>query len=105
MHGGTHQGLRRRNLLGWGEAAEEPKATILAGYPDAQFTLSRAPDDRHIWLLWTFVDVDDPDDARDLTKEREVELLVEDHVAAYVSPTSRPEIIYGYGAPAARKTG
>jgi hypothetical protein len=87
------------------EAAEELKAIVREKYPEAEFSLSRAPDDQHIWLLWTLVDVDDPDEIRALTKEREVDLLVEDHVAVYVSPTRRREMIDGYGSAMARKTG
>ena len=34
-------------------AAEELKAIIRTRYPDAQFNLTRAFDDRHAWHLWT----------------------------------------------------
>jgi len=52
------------------EAAEELKATIRAAFPDAEFNLTRAPDDRHIWILWTRVDVDDPEELSSLVRER-----------------------------------
>ena len=68
-------------------AAEELKATIRARYPDAQFSLSRAADDRHIWHLWTAVDVEDPDEVKSLTRDREFDLLVEDHIPLYVIAT------------------
>jgi hypothetical protein len=66
------------------EAAEELKATIRARYPDAQFRLSRAPDDRFIWHLWTTVDGGDPDDVNDLVRDRELDLLEQDHIPLYV---------------------
>jgi len=59
------------------EAAEELKAIIRAKYPEAEFVLSRAPDDQHVWLLWTFVDIDDPEEVRELTDDWEFELLEE----------------------------
>jgi hypothetical protein len=69
------------------EAAEELKATILAKYPDAQFRLSRAADDRDAWNLWTYVDIEDPDEVRDLTKDRELAMLTEERIPIYVVPT------------------
>jgi hypothetical protein len=78
------------------KAAEELKGIIRASYPDARFNLERAPDDRHIWLLWTLVDVDDLDEVRTLTMEREAELLAEDHILLHVVPTQNREVIYGY---------
>src|SRR5215212_1860328 len=68
-------------------AAEELKATIRAKYPDAQFSLSRAQDDRDAWNLWTYVDIEDPDEVRDLTRERELEMLTEERIPIYVVPT------------------
>jgi hypothetical protein len=41
------------------EAAEELKAAIREKYPDADFRLSKAGNDRYIWHLWTTVDLDD----------------------------------------------
>lgn len=69
------------------EAAEELKATIRAKYPDAQFRLAPAVDDRDAWNLWTYVDIEDPDEVRDLTKDRELDMLVEEHIPIYVVPT------------------
>jgi len=69
------------------EAAEELKATIRAKYPDAQFRLSRAQDDRDAWNLWTYVVIDDLDEVRDLTRDRELDMLVEEHIPIYVVPT------------------
>jgi hypothetical protein len=77
------------------QAAEELKAIIRARYPEAELILARAPDDRHIWLLSTFVDVDDPDEVRELTRDREAELLAEDQIALYVSPRRSSEQIFG----------
>ena len=73
------------------EAAEELKATIRTKYPDAQFKLSRAQDDRDAWNLWTLVDIEDPDEVRDLTRDRELDLLTEGHVPLYVVPTQARE--------------
>ena len=69
------------------EAAEELKATIRAKYPDAQFRLSRAQDDRDAWNLWTLVDIEDPDEVRDLTRDRELDMLTEARIPIYVVPT------------------
>src|SRR4051794_38700822 len=69
------------------EAAEELKATIRTRYPDAQFRLSRAIDDRDAWNLWTRVEIEDPDEIRDLTRDRELEMLTEEHIPIYVVPT------------------
>ena len=84
---------------------EELKATIRARHPDAQFSLSRAPDDRHIWHLWTAVDVLDPDEVKALTRDREFELLVEDHVPLYVIVTRGPQRSTGYRPAMVQKTG
>lgn len=69
------------------EAAEELKAIILTRYPNAQFRLSRAQDDRVAWNLWTLVDVEDPDEVGDLTKDREIDMLVEERIPLHVIPT------------------
>ena len=66
------------------EAAEELKTTIRAKYLDAQFRLARAADDRHIWHLWTTVDIDDPDEVNDLVRELELDLLEQEDVPLYV---------------------
>ena len=87
------------------EAAEELKATIRAKYPDAQFSLSRAADDRHIWHLWTTVDVDDPEDVKALTRDREFSLLVDDHIPLYVIATRGPERVMQHMPPKVRRTG
>jgi hypothetical protein len=87
------------------EAADELKATIRAKYPDAQFNLSRAADDRHIWHLWTMVDVDDPDEVKALTRDREFDLLVEDHIPLYVIATRGRERGMRHVPVEVRKTG
>jgi len=73
------------------EAAEELKATIRTRYPDAKFKLSRAQDDREAWNLWTLVDIDDPDEVNDLIRDRELEMLTEEHIPLYVVPTRGKE--------------
>jgi hypothetical protein len=87
------------------KAAEEPKAIIRARYPEAKFILDRAPDDQHIWLLRTYVDVDDPDEVRELTRDREADLLAEDHIALYVSPRRGRDQISGYPPQKVSKAG
>ena len=69
------------------EAAEELKGLIRAKYPDAQFTLVRSADDRRSWNLWTKVSVEDPDEVGDLVIDREIDLLVEEHIPIHVIPT------------------
>jgi hypothetical protein len=74
------------------EAAEELKSTIRAKHPDAQFRLARAGDDRHIWHLWTTVDVEDPDEVNDLVRSRELDLLENEHIPLYVITLSREPV-------------
>ena len=87
------------------EAAEELKATIRTKYPDAQFRLSRAHDDRDAWNLWTLVDIEDPDEVNDLTRDRELEILTEEHIPLYVVPTRGRERFVGHLPAEVRKTG
>ena len=75
------------------EAAEELKAIIRVKYPDAQFRLSRAPDDRDSWSLWTYVEIEDPDEVNDVIREREREMLIEEHIPLYVIPTASREAV------------
>jgi hypothetical protein len=69
------------------EAAEELKALIRARYPDAQFRLARAHDDRDAWNLWTYVEIDDIDEVNDVARDREREMLLEERIPLYVVPT------------------
>ena len=69
------------------EAAEELKGLIRARYPDAEFTLARSADDRRSWNLWTKVNVEDPDEVGDLVIDREINMLVEEHIPIHVIPT------------------
>ena len=87
------------------EAAEELKATIRAKYPDAHFNLTRAPDDPHLWLLWTFADVDDPEEVSTLVVERAVDMLAEDHIPIQVVSMGRSNQIFGHRPEKVRKTG
>jgi hypothetical protein len=74
------------------EAAEELKATIRARYPDAQFRLSRAANDRDIWHLWTTVDLEDPEEVNDLIRDRELDMQDEEHIPLYVIPIGSERI-------------
>ena len=87
------------------EAAEELKAIIRTQYPNAQFQLSRAQDDPNIWDLWTLVDIEDPDEVRDLTRDRELQMLVEEHIPLYVIPTRARERFVKALPAETRKTG
>jgi hypothetical protein len=71
-------------------AAEELKTMIRARYPEAQFRLARARDDYDAWNLWTFVELEDPDAISDVTRERALEMLTEEHIPLYVMPTLDP---------------
>ena len=79
------------------EAAEELKGLVRAKYPDAEFRLSRAGNDRYIWHLWTTVDIDDPEEVKALTLDRELDMQDEEHIPLYVIPmgserVSRPQL-------------
>jgi hypothetical protein len=87
------------------EAAEELKAAILARYPEAQLRLSRAQDDRDTWNLWTLVDIEDPDDVNDLTRDREIEMLTEERIPIYVVPTLSRERFTREQTATARRAG
>jgi len=87
------------------EAAEELKAIIRTKYPDAQFQLSRAQDDRDAWDLWTLVDIEDPDEVNDLIRDRESEMLTEERIPLYVVPTRARERFIRPLQAEARKTG
>ena len=86
-------------------AAEELKAIIRAAYPAAQFQLARAADDRDAWNLRTLVEADDLDDVSALTKDREIDMLVEENVPLYVIPTRGRERFARHVAEAVRQTG
>jgi hypothetical protein len=98
----TFRWASQRKIRG---AAEELKATILATYPDAQFRLAPAQDDRDAWNLWTLVDVDDLDDVSALTRDREIDMLTEERIPIYVVPTRARERFVQEPPEPARKTG
>jgi hypothetical protein len=87
------------------EAAEELKEMIRAKYPDAQFQLSRSHDDRDAWNLWTYVEIEDLDDVRDLVKNRELDMLTEERIPILVVPTLDPTGFVQQAPASARKTG
>lgn len=68
------------------EAAEELKGLVRTKYPDAEFRLARAGNDRYIWHLWTTVDIDDPEEVKALTLHRELDMQDEEHIPLYVIP-------------------
>lgn len=77
------------------EAAEELKAIIRTTYPDAQFKLSRDPNQQRSWLLWATVDVDDPEEVSNLVVDREVDMLSEEHIPIRVIVTDSQERLVG----------
>lgn len=87
------------------EAAEELKVMIREKYPDAQFRLAPAHDDRVAWDLWTFVDIEDPDEINDVTRDREREMLIEEHIPLYVVPTLDRTIFSDQTTGRSRKAG
>src|SRR5262245_36117581 len=87
------------------EAAEELKALIRAKYPDAQFRLAPSQYDRDAWNLWTYVNIEDPDEIRDLTRDREIEMLTEERIPLYVVPTLDRTGFTNQSAGRARKVG
>ena len=70
------------------EAVTELKGLIRARYPDARFRLTRDPDQRRAWFLWTYVDGEDPDKVSAVTRDRELDMLVEEHVPLHVISTA-----------------
>lgn len=87
------------------EAAEELKSTIRATYPDAQFNLTRAPDDPRLWLLWTFADVDDPEEVSGLVIDRVVDMLAEDHIPIQIVSMGRSNPVFDRHLESERKAG
>jgi aspartokinase-like uncharacterized kinase len=72
-------------------AVEELMEIVRQRYPEAQFRLSRDPDDPQIVLITTVVDLDDPDEVTDLVIERENQLLIDEGLPVYVIPIRTPE--------------
>jgi hypothetical protein len=87
------------------EAAEELKAIIRTRYPDARFRLARDPNQQRSWLLWTMVDVDDPEDVSNLVVDREVDMLSEEHIPLHVIVTDREECPAKRGTVPTSRTG
>src|SRR4051812_15220702 len=87
------------------EAAEELKAMIRVKYPDAHFRLSRAQDDHDAWNLWTYVQIEDPDEVSDLTRDRQMDMLTEERIPIYVVPTQSAYRFAGRAAQRTRKSG
>ena len=84
------------------EAAEELKGLVRTRYPDAEFRLVRAADQRRAWHLLTMVEGDPHDEIRDLVGDREVDMVSEEHIPIYVIALGRermnrhlPEDVHG----------
>jgi hypothetical protein len=67
-------------------AISELKGLISQRYPEAEFRLSRNPEDPDALDLKAIVDVDDTDEIVDLVIDRMQQLLIEDDLAIYVVP-------------------
>jgi len=87
------------------EAAEELKTTIRATFPDAEFDLTRAPDDPYMWILWTRVNVDDSEEVSSLVRERTIDMLVEDHIPIQVIPIRGADYVFDHHIALERKAG
>jgi len=90
-------------------AAEELKATIRATFPDAEFDLTRAPDDPYMWILWTRVTMDaseeDSEEVCSLVLERTLDMLEQDHIPIHVIPIRGPDYVFDHHIEAERKAG
>ncbi|HZO32606.1 MAG TPA: hypothetical protein VFH48_42210 [Chloroflexota bacterium] len=90
-------------------AADELKATIRATFPDAEFDLTRAPDDPYMWILWTRVAMDSSEDdseaVRSLVLERTMDMLEEDHIPIQVIPIRGPDYVFDHHVEAEKKAG
>jgi endogenous inhibitor of DNA gyrase (YacG/DUF329 family) len=73
------------------EAIRELTSLIRRRYPTATFAVAPDPDDSDITILWTTIDVDDPDDVVEWVIERELQLQIEEGVPVYVVPIRTPE--------------
>jgi hypothetical protein len=71
-------------------AADELSNLIRAVHPDAQFALSRDPDELSTTLLLATVDTDDLDDVYDLIADRMSELRIDEDVPILVVPLHTP---------------
>jgi hypothetical protein len=87
------------------EAAEELKGLIRAKYPDAEFKLVRAVDQQRSWHLLAMVDVDDLDDVGALVIDREVDMLVEEHIPIHVIPIEPRKRLAVHQSTGIRRTG
>ena len=77
-------------------ALDELRQAISAHYPSATFEVGADPDEPTSVLLWTTVDVDDPDEVLDHVMERLLELQVDERVPVHVIPIRTPERIAAY---------
>lgn len=90
-------------------AAEELKATIRATFPDAEFNLTRHPDDPYMWILWTRVAMaaseGESEKVRNIVLERTLDMLAEDHIPLQVMPIRGPDDVFDHHVERARKAG
>jgi hypothetical protein len=70
------------------KAVDELRTMILDRYPTATFRISRGEEPGEIFM-WTDVDVDDPDLVKELTLDRELELLINEGLSVHVIPIHR----------------
>jgi len=72
-------------------AVEELEGMVRAHYPSATFQVARAADDPESILLWTTVDVDDPDEVGDLVLDRLLEMQIDEGIPIHLIPVRTPE--------------
>lgn len=73
------------------EAIEELQTLVLTRYPEAVFSVNRAPDEPDAICLTAVVDVDEPDEVIDLTIDRVMQFQIEDELPIWLVPVRTPE--------------
>lgn len=73
------------------QAIAELIGMIKERYPTASFSIAPGEDDPRGTHILAVVDTDDPDDATELTIQRELALQIDEGVPVYVIPIRTPE--------------
>ena len=72
-------------------AVQELEGMVRERYPSATFQVARAADGPESILVWTTVDVDDPDEVGDLVLDRMLELQIDEGIPVHLVPIRTPE--------------
>jgi hypothetical protein len=73
------------------DAVKEIEGLVRQRYPSATFQVARAADEPESILLWTTVDVDDPDEVGDLVLDRLLEMQIDEGIPLHLVPIRTPE--------------